>query len=109
MCVWFSPQEIIKCQGLDPLAFDFIVLKSAVHYRGDFTELSSHIVEVTGPGIHSSRLSDFAYEHITTKVGLVGNGTVPETCIGYGGLALGKPPRPQPELKYLQPQPRLQM
>ena len=32
---------------------------------------------------------DFAYEHITTKVGLVGNGTVPETCIGYGGLALG--------------------
>jgi len=62
--VWFSPQEIIKCQGLDPLAFDYIVLKSAVHYRGDFTELSSHIVEVTGPGIHSSRLSDFAYEHI---------------------------------------------
>ena len=57
-------QEIIKCQGLDPLAFDYIVLKSAVHYRGDFTELSSHIVEVTGPGIHSSRLSDFAYEHI---------------------------------------------
>ena len=50
MCVWFSPQEIIKCQGLDPLAFDYIVLKSAVHYRGDFTELSSHIVEVTGPG-----------------------------------------------------------
>ena len=51
MCVWFSPpQEIIKCQGLDPLAFEYIVLKSAVHYRGDFTELSSHIVEVTGPG-----------------------------------------------------------
>jgi microcystin degradation protein MlrC len=57
-------QEIIRCQGLDPLAFEFIVLKSAVHFRGDFTALASHIVEVTGPGIHSSRLSDFAYRCI---------------------------------------------
>ena len=57
-------QEIIRCQGLVPASFDFIVLKSAVHFRGDFTALASHIVEVTGPGIHSSRLSDFHYHNI---------------------------------------------
>ena len=68
VCVRCYPQawdqEIIRCQGLDPLVFDFVVLKSAVHFRGHFTEIASHIVEVTGPGIHSSRLSDFAFQHV---------------------------------------------
>ena len=57
-------QEIIKCCGLDPLSFDYIVLKSAVHFRGHFTDIATHIVEVTGPGIHSSRLSDFNFKNI---------------------------------------------
>eukprot|EP01043_Picozoa_sp_COSAG02_P012498 COSAG02_NODE_482_length_21409_cov_126.131018_15_plen_97_part_00 len=57
-------QEIIKCCGLDPLSFDYIVLKSAVHFRGDFTKIATHIVEVTGPGIHSSRLSDFEFKNV---------------------------------------------
>jgi microcystin degradation protein MlrC len=59
-------QGMIKCQGLRPLDFDLVVLKSAVHFRGHFTEIASHIVEVCGPGIHSSRLSDFAFERVRT-------------------------------------------
>jgi len=42
-------QEIIKSQNLDPLSYDYLVLKSAVHFRGDFSGIASHIVEVTGP------------------------------------------------------------
>lgn len=56
--------EIMRSQGLDPRDFRFLVLKSAVHFRSNFTELAYDIVEVTGPGIHSSRLSDFEYHNI---------------------------------------------
>jgi len=56
--------EILRSQGLDPKDFRFLVLKSAVHYRSNFTEIAHDIVEVTGPGIHSSRLTDFEYNNI---------------------------------------------
>jgi microcystin degradation protein MlrC len=56
--------EIMRSQGLDPGDFRFLVLKSAVHFRSNFTELAHDIVEVTGPGVHSSRLSDFEYHKI---------------------------------------------
>ena len=56
--------ELLRSQGLDPADFRYLILKSAVHYRSNFTELAHGIVEVTGPGIHSSRLSDFEYHNI---------------------------------------------
>jgi microcystin degradation protein MlrC len=40
-------QAYITSQGLDPTAFKYIVLKSAVHYRADFTDVAHAIVEVT--------------------------------------------------------------
>eukprot|EP01051_Picozoa_sp_SAG22_P015701 SAG22_NODE_2091_length_3027_cov_1.473702_1_plen_738_part_00 len=55
---------ILRKQGIEPLEFDYVVLKSAVHYRSNFTELASAIVEVTGPGIHSSRVTDFEYKRV---------------------------------------------
>ena len=68
VCALLRGQEIIRCQGLEPLDFDFVVLKSAVHFRGDFTAVASHIVEVTGPGIHSSRLSDFDFKQVRRPI-----------------------------------------
>ncbi len=55
---------ILRGQGQEPTDYDFVVLKSAVHFRSNFTELAGVIVEVTGPGIHSSRMSDFLYEKV---------------------------------------------
>ena len=55
---------ILRGQGQEPTDYDFVVLKSAVHFRSNFTELAGAIVEVTGPGIHSSRMSDFVYEKV---------------------------------------------
>ena len=68
--------SLLRDQGVEPTEFDFIVLKSAVHFRSNFTEIlssdgsevlsSDHaIVEVTGPGIHSSRIADFVYERVS--------------------------------------------
>ena len=46
---------LLRDQGVEPTDCDYIVLKSAVHFRSNFTEMAGAIVEVTGPGIHSSR------------------------------------------------------
>lgn len=56
--------EILRSQGIEPRDCRFIVLKSSVHYRSNFTELAHAIVEVTGPGICSARLSDFHFEKV---------------------------------------------
>ena len=48
----------------EPTDYDYVVLKSAVHFRSNFTELAGAIVEVTGPGIHSSRMTDFVYKKV---------------------------------------------
>lgn len=54
---------ISACDRFQPLFLKRLVCCSQ-HFRGHFTEIASHIVEVTGPGIHSSRLSDFIFENI---------------------------------------------
>ncbi len=56
--------EILRSQDIEPRECRFIVLKSAVHYRSNFSELAHAIVEVTGPGVCSARLSDFHFEHV---------------------------------------------
>ena len=55
---------ILRGQGQEPTDYDYVVLKSAVHFRSNFTELAGAIVEVTGPGIHSSRMTDFVYKKV---------------------------------------------
>jgi microcystin degradation protein MlrC len=55
---------ILRTLGVEPCDFAYVSLKSAVHFRSNFTELASEIVEVTGPGIHSSRLSDFEFKRV---------------------------------------------
>ena len=79
---------ILRGQGQEPTDYDFVVLKSAVHFRSNFTELAGAIVEVTGPGIHSSRMSDFVYEKVARplliwpldQVVIVAH----RTCLGQG-------------------------
>ena len=51
--------EIMRSQGIEPQDCRFVVLKSTMHYRCNFTELAHAIVEATGPGLSSARLEDF--------------------------------------------------
>ena len=60
--LWIT--AILRSLDVELYDFAFVSLKSAVHLRSNFTELASEIVEVTGPGIHSSRLSDFEFKRV---------------------------------------------
>ena len=51
--------ELMRRQGVEPCDFRFVVLKSTMHYRSNFTELAHAIVEANGPGLSSARLRDF--------------------------------------------------
>jgi microcystin degradation protein MlrC len=51
--------ELMRRQGIEPRDFRFVVLKSTMHYRSNFTELAHAIVEANGPGLSSARLEDF--------------------------------------------------
>lgn len=56
--------ELMRRQGVEPCDFPFVVLKSTMHYRSNFTELAHAIVEANGPGLSSARLQDFPRKKI---------------------------------------------
>ncbi|NKB69763.1 MAG: MlrC domain protein [Candidatus Latescibacteria bacterium] len=56
--------EVLRCVGIDPQQRQLIALKSAVHFRADFTPIAHEILEVETPGIHSPNLFSYDYQRL---------------------------------------------
>lgn len=56
--------EVLRCVGIEPRDRKLIALKSAVHYRADYTPLAHEILEVDTPGVHSPNLFSFYYQNL---------------------------------------------
>jgi microcystin degradation protein MlrC len=56
--------EVLRCVGIEPGDRKLIALKSAVHYRADYTPLAHEILEVDTPGVHSPNLFSFSYQNL---------------------------------------------
>ena len=54
--------EVLRSVGIEPRDRKLIALKSAVHYRADYTSIAHEILEVDTPGVHSPNLANFTYE-----------------------------------------------
>ena len=67
--------EIIRSVGIEPRDRKLIALKSAVHFRADFTPLAHEIIEVDTPGVHSPDLFSYDYKNLRRPIYPLDGGT----------------------------------
>ena len=60
--------EVLRRVGIEPRDRKLIALKSAVHYRADYTPIAHEILEVDTPGVHSPNLFSFAYDKLRRPI-----------------------------------------
>ncbi len=60
--------EVLRSVGIEPRDRKLIALKSAVHYRADYTPIAHKILEVDTPGVHSPNLTNFIYEKLRRPI-----------------------------------------
>ena len=56
--------EVLRSVGIEPRARKLIALKSAVHFRADYTPIAHEILEVDTPGVHSPNLFNYNYQKL---------------------------------------------
>ncbi|MCG9132678.1 M81 family metallopeptidase [Candidatus Poribacteria bacterium] len=56
--------EVLRSVGIEPQARKLIALKSAVHFRADYTPIAHQILDVDTPGVHSPNLFNYDYQKL---------------------------------------------
>ncbi len=60
--------EVLRSVGIEPRERKLIALKSAVHFRADYTPIAHEILEVDTPGIHSPDLFSYDYQKVRRPI-----------------------------------------
>ena len=60
--------EVLRCVGITPERCKLIALKSAVHFRADYTPIAHEILEVDTPGVHSPNLFSYDYKKLRRPI-----------------------------------------
>jgi microcystin degradation protein MlrC len=60
--------EMLRFVGIDPGAERLIAVKSTIHYRAAFEPLAHAIIEVDAPGLSSSKLDRFTFQHVRRPI-----------------------------------------
>ena len=68
---------VLRRVGIEPKDRKAIVLKSAVHYRADYTPIAHDILEVDTPGVHSPDLFSYDYKNLRRPIYPLDGGEVP--------------------------------
>lgn len=71
-----ADQEMFRHIGCEPTAQRILVLKSSVHFRGDFTDIASEIAVVEAPGAFVDRPEKLPYRNLRAGVRLCPQGPV---------------------------------
>ena len=56
--------QVLRSVGIEPQARKLIALKSAVHFRADYTPIAHQILDVDTPGVHSPNLFSYDYQKL---------------------------------------------
>ena len=56
--------EVLRSVGIEPQTRKLIALKSAVHFRADYTPIAHQILDVDTPGVHSPNLFNYDYQKL---------------------------------------------
>ena len=60
--------EVLRSVGIEPADRELVALKSAVHFRADYTSIAHEILEVDTPGVHSPDLFSYDYRKIRRPI-----------------------------------------
>ena len=60
--------QVLRSVGIEPTARKLIALKSAVHFRADYTPIAHRILDVDTPGVHSPNLFSYRYQKLRRPV-----------------------------------------
>ena len=71
-----ADKEIFRHAGQEPTEQKILVLKSSVHFRGDFTDIAEEIICVDAPGAMCDRPEKLPYKNLRPGVRLCPNGPV---------------------------------
>ena len=60
--------EVLRSVGIEPRTRKLIALKSAVHFRADYTPIAHQILDVDTPGVHSPNLFNYDYRKLRRPI-----------------------------------------
>ena len=60
--------EVLRSVGIEPRTRKLIALKSAVHFRADYTPIAHQILDVDTPGVHSPNLFNYDYQKLRRPI-----------------------------------------
>ena len=60
--------EVLRSVGIEPQTRKLIALKSAVHFRADYTPIAHQILDVDTPGVHSPNLFSYDYQKLRRPI-----------------------------------------
>ena len=60
--------QVLRSVGIEPQARKLIALKSAVHFRADYTPIAHQILDVDTPGVHSPNLFSYDYQKLRCPI-----------------------------------------
>lgn len=60
--------EVLRSVGIEPRDRKLIALKSAVHFRADYTPIAHEILEADTPGVHSADLFSYDYQKVRRPI-----------------------------------------
>lgn len=65
-----ADQSLFRHLGMDPSQFNFLALKSSVHYRADFDTLADQQLFVESPGANVANLKNINYQRLRNDINL---------------------------------------
>ena len=60
--------ECFRCLGMEPKAYDYVMLKSRIHYRVGFKDIAKQVIECAGHGVCTSDYSQLNFENVRRPV-----------------------------------------
>ena len=60
--------ECFRSLGMEPTAYDYVMLKSRIHYRVGFRNMAKQVVECAGRGVCTSDYSQLTFEKVRRPV-----------------------------------------
>ena len=60
--------QVLRSVGIEPTTRKLIALKSAVHFRANYTPIAHQILDVDTPGVHSPNLFSYDYQKLRRPI-----------------------------------------
>lgn len=69
-----ADQEMFRCVGIEPAHHQIVVVKSAMHFMADYSQITSEILFAEAPGANPCNLSSIPYSKLRPTLRLGPNG-----------------------------------